>query len=69
MKKIIFAVILIVAVISTIVIMKQTEPKNPFMQEFDTLHGTVPFNEIQLSDYMPAIEAGIKKGLSEIDDI
>lgn len=69
MKKIIFAVITLIAVISTIAIMKTAEPQNPFMSEFKTLHGTVPFDKIQLSDYMPAIEAGIKAGLEDVDAI
>ncbi len=63
MKKLFFAAI------STIAIMTQAQTKNPFYQEFNTLYGTVPFNEIQLSDYMPAIQAGIKSGLAEVDAI
>lgn len=45
--------------------------KNPFFnyQNWDTPHGTFPFNEIKTSHYMPAIEEGMKRGLADIDAI
>lgn len=60
---------LICAAISTIAIMTQAQPNNPLMTDFATPHGTVPFDKIQLSDYMPAIENGIKNGLKEVEAI
>ena len=35
--------------------------KNPFMQEWDTPYGIPPFDKISLSDYIPAVKAGIKQ--------
>ncbi len=45
--------------------------ENPFMnyKNWKTPHGTYPFNEIKVTDYMPAFEEGMKQGLKEIDDI
>ncbi len=60
---------IICAAISTIAIMTQAQHVNPLMSDFKTPHGTVPFNQIELSDYIPAVEAGIKNGLSEVDAI
>lgn len=60
---------LICAAISTIAIMTQAQPNNPLMADFATPHGTVPFDKIQLADYMPAIENGIKNGLKEVEVI
>ena len=42
---------------------------NPFLSEFDTPFGVPPFDKIQISDYMPAFEAGIQQQLDEIDAI
>lgn len=42
---------------------------NPFLQEWDTPYGIPPFGEIELTDYIPAIEAGIKQQTAEIDAI
>lgn len=49
--------------------MTQAQHVNPLMSDFKTPHGIVPFNQIELSDYIPAVEAGIKNGLSEVDAI
>lgn len=42
---------------------------NPFMEEWKTPYGVPPFDKIQVSDYMPAIEEGIKIQNKEIQDI
>ncbi|MBQ0085279.1 MAG: M3 family metallopeptidase [Prevotella sp.] len=42
---------------------------NPFMTEWDTPYGIPPFDEIQTSDYIPAIKAGIEEQQKEIDAI
>ncbi len=42
---------------------------NPFFTEFDTPFGVPPFDRIELSDYMPAFDEGIKRQDAEIDAI
>ena len=42
---------------------------NPFLTEWDTPYGIPPFEEIQVSDYIPAIQAGIAQQNAEIDAI
>lgn len=43
--------------------------ENPFMKPFDTPYGIPPFEEIQISDYEPAFDAGIKEAKASIDSI
>ena len=43
--------------------------KNPFFGDFNTPHGTYPFNEIKLEHYMPAFEKGMVLQRAEIDAI
>ena len=43
--------------------------KNPFMQEWDTPYGIPPFDKISLSDYIPAVKAGIKQQEKELEAI
>lgn len=43
--------------------------ENPFMKPFDTPYGIPPFEEIQISDYEPAFDAGIKEAQASIDSI
>lgn len=56
--------------ISTLVCM-MTNAENPFFnyKNWDTPHGTYPFNEIKAEHYMPAFEEGMRQGLAEIDAI
>ena len=42
---------------------------NPFLTEWDTPYGIPPFDKIQVSDYIPAIQAGIAQQNAEIDAI
>jgi peptidyl-dipeptidase Dcp len=42
---------------------------NPFFGEFDTPFGVPPFDRIELSDYMPAFDEGIKRQDAEIGAI
>ena len=42
---------------------------NPFLQEWDTPYGIPPFDKIKVSDYIPAIKAGIAEQQAEIDAI
>lgn len=43
--------------------------ENPFMKPFETPYGIPPFEEIQISDYEPAFDAGIKEAQASIDSI
>lgn len=43
--------------------------KNPFLSPYQTPFGTVPFDQIKLEHYLPAIEQGIKEGKAEIEAI
>lgn len=42
---------------------------NPFLEEWNTPYGIPPFDEIQLSDYIPAVTAGIEQQKQEFDAI
>ena len=42
---------------------------NPFLTEWDTPYGIPPFDKIKVSDYIPAITAGIEQQNAEIDAI
>lgn len=45
------------------------ERENPFMKADDTPYGIPPFEEIQISDYEPAFDAGIAEAKASIDSI
>jgi peptidyl-dipeptidase Dcp len=47
---------------------KQTR-ENPFMKAYDTPYGIPPFEDIQISDYEPAFDAGIAEAKAAIDSI
>ncbi|MBR4756193.1 MAG: peptidase M3, partial [Bacteroidales bacterium] len=55
--------------IGAIVAMTACAPKNPFLQEWNTPYGIPPFDKITLSDYIPAVKAGIKQQEKELDAI
>ena len=42
---------------------------NPFLTEWDTPYGIPPFDKIKVSDYIPAIKAGIAEQEAEIEAI
>lgn len=42
---------------------------NPFLEEWNTPYGIPPFEKIQLSDYIPAVKAGIEEQNKELDAI
>ena len=46
-----------------------TQTKNPFLQEWKTPYGIPPFDKITLSDYIPAIKAGIEEQEKELEAI
>ena len=41
--------------------------KNPFLTPYTTPHGTVPFDQITLPDYEPAIREGMRWEDEEIE--
>lgn len=43
--------------------------QNPFLQDYNTLHHTTPFNQIKLEDYEPAIREGMRLEDEEIKAI
>ncbi len=43
--------------------------QNPFLTEWDTPYGIPPFDQIENSDYMPAIQAGIEQTRADIQAI
>lgn len=43
--------------------------ENPFLQPYHTPHATVPFDQITLADYEPAIREGMRREDEEIDAI
>ena len=45
------------------------ERQNPFMKAYDNKYQIPPFEEIQISDYEPAFEAGIAEANAAIDSI
>lgn len=46
-----------------------TTTQNPFLTEWDTPYGIPPYDEIEVTDYIPAIKAGIAENEKEIADI
>ena len=45
------------------------QAQNPFLEKYTTPYGTVPFNQIKIEHYEPAMREGIKQHLAEIDAI
>ena len=43
--------------------------ENPFLLDYNTPHGTVPFDKIKLEHYEPAIREGIAREDKEIEAI
>ena len=46
-----------------------TNRENPFLTDWNTPYGIPPFQEIQVDNYIPAIQAGIELQKKEIEDI
>lgn len=46
-----------------------TNRENPFLKDWNTPYGIPPFQEIQVDNYIPAIQAGIEQQKKEIEDI
>lgn len=47
----------------------QTQPQNPFLQDYTTIYEIPPFEEIQYEHYIPALLAGIDRHNAEISAI
>ena len=45
------------------------QPKNIFLQEWDTPYGTAPFSKIAVSDYIPAFQAGLEEQKANVQKI
>jgi len=61
MKRLIFALITLTTIMA--------HSENPLFQDFNTVHGTIPFKSITPALMEEAIERGIKNGLQEVDAI
>lgn len=48
---------------------KETKHPNPFFSEFNTPFQVPPFDQIDTSDYLPAVKKGIARQQAEIDSI
>lgn len=52
-----------------IVLMPDVDANNPLLAEWNTPHETPPFDQIKVTDYMPAFETAIAVSRAEIDAI
>ena len=59
----------IISIISIALIMAACSEKNPFLAEWDTPYGIPPYEEIEVGDYIPAIQKGIEQQNAEIEAI
>lgn len=56
----------ILSILTLVIAMASCSRTNPFLEEWNTPYGIPPFDKIQVSDYMPAIQAGIEQQNAEI---
>ena len=66
MKKLMTIAVAVLAMTACTTNNKET---NPFLVEWDTPYGIPPFDQIKISDYIPAIKAGIAQQEQEIEAI
>ena len=59
----------IISIASIALIMTACSEKNPFLAEWDTPYGIPPYEEIEVGDYIPAIQEGIAQQEAEIEAI
>ena len=69
MKKVLFTVLALAALVLVSSCDKKSNENNPFMSEYANEYGIPPFDKITYGDYMPAVEAGIAEQNAEIDSI
>ena len=55
--------------LAALVMLMACNHTNPFLTEWDTPYGIPPFDKIKVTDYIPAIKAGIEQQQAEIDAI
>jgi peptidyl-dipeptidase Dcp len=49
--------------------MQAAERENPFLKPYETVYGIPPFEEIRISDFIPAIKAGVEEQNQIINNI
>ena len=69
MKKVLFTVLALAAVLLVSCDGKKSTENNPFMSEYANEYGIPPFDKITYADYAPAVDAGIEQQNAEIDSI
>ena len=69
MKKVLFTVLALAAIVMVSCSEKKSTENNPFMSEYENEYGIPPFDKITYADYEPAVEAGIAEQNAEIDSI
>ena len=69
MKKVLFTVFAMAALVLVSCSDKQSNENNPFMMDYANEYGIPPFDKITYADYAPAVEAGIAEQNAEIDSI
>ena len=69
MKSLIRAAVIAAALTIPTAMSAETQRVNPFMQPYGTKYDIPPFEQIQYSDYLPAIEKGIAERRAEIKAI
>ena len=69
MKKVLFTVLTLAAIVLVSCSEKKSTENNPFMSEYENEYGIPPFDKITYADYEPAVEAGIEEQNLEIDSI
>lgn len=58
-----------IAMIAAMAFAACTNRENPFLTEWDTPYGIPPFDQIETTDFIPAIKAGIEQQQKEIEAI
>ena len=69
MKKVLFTVLALAALVLVSCSEKKSTENNPFMSEYENEYGIPPFDKITYADYEPAVDAGIEQQNAEIDSI
>ena len=69
MKKVLFTVLALAALVLVSCSDKKSNENNPFMSDYENEYGIPPFDKITYADYEPAVEAGIEQQNAEIDSI
>ena len=57
------------SILFTFLLVSMVQAKNPLLSNYNTLRGTIPFDEIEVNHYEPAFEEAIKMHDEEIRKI